>query len=75
MDVEGSGWAHNNAIGMIPLVVGEFLPSAETRRTYIYAVARFTNRVCTFDADGMSQITRARITLELDARLMDVWGR
>ena len=55
-------------------MVPKLLSSTEATRTYVDPFLRLTtNRVSAFDADGMCEIAFARVTGDVDFRLVEDW--
>ena len=58
---------YHDAIVVSSFMFLEFPASTETRWTYVHAVSRFANWICTFDAYGVCKIAHARVTFDLQA--------
>ena len=61
---------YHDAVGMVTFVVFEFFSGTKTRWTEIHAIPVFAHWVCTFYADGMGEVARAAVAVELQTRLI-----
>ena len=66
---------YHYAICVVTSVPRKFSPAAKARRTDIDTVPGFTDGICAFDSDGVSEITATAVALDLETRLRDGCGR